>query len=320
MKTLSFEDVKTFLAPLVIEEDGVDGTFLTEDIRAFVQTYRQNHTYRLWHSLDLLLKHSPANRPLRILELGSTPYFFSALLLFHFNYEVIGSNVQAKIWPGTSKIIEKTIVKLRHPPTEQIKSFPVYIFNFELDEFPFDDSEFDVVLCMEVIEHLIYSPTHMLAEAHRVLKPGGTLLLSTPNSINLHKTFQLIRNRSIDFHYSAYGIYGRHNREFTKQELTTLLQDCDYVVNHLQLENVYFRFAAWPPNVLLYKLLLSLSYLPLPYLANKRDYIFLIATSTGTGNVTYSETLYQFPKIHHGATASKHPETGKSLGLNIAPR
>lgn len=45
---------------------------------------------------------------------------------------------------------------------------------------PFRDSEFDVVLCLEVIEHVIY-PEVTLTEIRRVLKPSGVLILTTPN-------------------------------------------------------------------------------------------------------------------------------------------
>lgn len=46
---------------------------------------------------------------------------------------------------------------------------------------PFADSEFDVVWSAEVIEHLI-DPVFSLEEARRVLKPGGRLVFTTPNS------------------------------------------------------------------------------------------------------------------------------------------
>jgi 2-polyprenyl-3-methyl-5-hydroxy-6-metoxy-1,4-benzoquinol methylase len=45
---------------------------------------------------------------------------------------------------------------------------------------PYDDASFDLVYSGEVIEH-IYNPDRMLEECWRVLKPGGLLLVSTPN-------------------------------------------------------------------------------------------------------------------------------------------
>jgi SAM-dependent methyltransferase len=53
--------------------------------------------------------------------------------------------------------------------------------NFEA-ELPFDDGEFAVVNLAQVIEHL-YDPDRLLDEIHRVLRPGGRLVLSTPNLV-----------------------------------------------------------------------------------------------------------------------------------------
>lgn len=45
---------------------------------------------------------------------------------------------------------------------------------------PFADRSFDIVYAAEVIEHLL-DPDLLLSEINRVLRPGGTLVLSTPN-------------------------------------------------------------------------------------------------------------------------------------------
>lgn len=50
---------------------------------------------------------------------------------------------------------------------------------------PFSDASFDAVLCTEVLEH-IPDPAETLREIHRVLKPGGKLLLTIPWSARFH--------------------------------------------------------------------------------------------------------------------------------------
>lgn len=45
---------------------------------------------------------------------------------------------------------------------------------------PFADNTFDVVWCSEVIEHLI-DPYFTVAEFKRILRPGGSLVMTTPN-------------------------------------------------------------------------------------------------------------------------------------------
>jgi methionine biosynthesis protein MetW len=50
----------------------------------------------------------------------------------------------------------------------------------DASELPFDDATFDVVVCVEVMEHL-FAPHEAAAEIRRVLRPGGRLVASAPN-------------------------------------------------------------------------------------------------------------------------------------------
>ncbi len=59
------------------------------------------------------------------------------------------------------------------------RGFEVAQANFE-SELPFADGEFSVVNLAQVIEHL-RDPDRLLEEIYRVLRPGGHLVLSTPN-------------------------------------------------------------------------------------------------------------------------------------------
>ena len=50
-------------------------------------------------------------------------------------------------------------------------------------DLPFEDASFDTVVCWEVLEHLPKtSEQRAFDEIHRVLRPGGTLYLSTPHA------------------------------------------------------------------------------------------------------------------------------------------
>jgi len=83
---------------------------------------------------------------------------------------------------------------------------------------PFKDGEFEQILCTEVLEHL-HTPEVAIGEMMRVLKPGGTLLLTTRFIFPIH-------DAPHDYYrYTKYGL--RHLfREWDivelKEEVTTL--------------------------------------------------------------------------------------------------
>ncbi len=88
-----------------------------------------------------------------------------------------------------------------------------------LDRLPFVDSSVDVVVNFQVIEHL-WDQGAFLAEVHRILRPGGTLLISTPNRI----TFSPGRDTPLN---------PFHTRELDAGELTEILVDARLEVDEL---------------------------------------------------------------------------------------
>jgi len=70
---------------------------------------------------------------------------------------------------------------------------------YEGRNFPVADASFDGVLCSQVLEH-VFEPEVFLAEIHRVLRPGGRLVLAVPFAWDEHEQPQ-------DFaRYSSFGL------------------------------------------------------------------------------------------------------------------
>jgi SAM-dependent methyltransferase len=53
---------------------------------------------------------------------------------------------------------------------------------------PYEDGSIDTIVCIEVIEH-IEDPFRLIREMHRILKPGGRLIVTTPNVLNANSRF-----------------------------------------------------------------------------------------------------------------------------------
>lgn len=56
---------------------------------------------------------------------------------------------------------------------------------------PFEDASFDAALCLEGVEHLV-DPTAFIAELSRVIRPGGHIVLSTPNVMNFYSRLHFL--------------------------------------------------------------------------------------------------------------------------------
>lgn len=104
------------------------------------------------------------------------------------------------------------------------KGIDVLMFDLERANFPFRDASFSYVICVEVIEHL-FSPHHCLKEVARILKPGGELVISTPNLVGLKNRFLFLMGRDpVRIWKSDARPYDRHVRLYAVNSLTDLLK------------------------------------------------------------------------------------------------
>jgi SAM-dependent methyltransferase len=167
----------------------------------------------------------------RILELGANPYYFTMLLRRYRGYEVELAN----FFTGQGEAVQRLVNGL----TGEAHEFKYLDFNIEEGEFPYPDGHFDGVVYCEILEHLVRDPIAVFAEIHRVLKPEGWLLLTTPNVARRQNVMRLKRGQNIYDPYSGYGPYGRHNREYTVGELQELLSNAGFVVDRILTRDLH---------------------------------------------------------------------------------
>jgi SAM-dependent methyltransferase len=121
-----------------------------------------------------------------------------------------------------------------------------------LEALPFPDASFDVVLCTQVVEHLL-DPARGFAELARVLAPGGCTIVTTDHRGNLvSRALDLPRSLAV----RVLGLRGRRipvtfpHRDFSRDELVRLARDAGLEAERTET----FRFTLqrpldWKPAV-----------------------------------------------------------------------
>jgi ubiquinone/menaquinone biosynthesis C-methylase UbiE len=115
----------------------------------------------------------------------------------------------------------------------------VNLSNGDLCRLPFTDHTFDKVILAEVLEHL-EDDRAGLAEAVRVTRPGGTIVISVPNANYpfcwdpINKTLETLFGTHVASGPLA-GIWAQHVRLYTLDGLATLVENAGLRVEETRL-------------------------------------------------------------------------------------
>ncbi|MBI9043086.1 MAG: class I SAM-dependent methyltransferase [Anaerolineaceae bacterium] len=95
----------------------------------------------------------------------------------------------------------------------------------DITDIPQPDQSFDVIMCVEVLEHLT-EPIKAIKEMARLLRPGGRLILTAPfNSLT---------------HFSPFFYYTGYSQNFYEY----FLNEFDFNIEEIQKNGNYFEYLA----------------------------------------------------------------------------
>ncbi len=136
--------------------------------------------------------------------------------------------------------------------TARERGIDAQIGNLE-ETLPFADEMFDLVFAGEIIEH-VYAIDALLTEIRRTLKPGGILVVTTPNLAAFGRRILLLLNRNPHIEISFKGDAAGHIRYFVKSTLCRLLEDHRFRITAFTSDVVNFnhsgtRASGWLASV-----------------------------------------------------------------------
>jgi glycosyltransferase involved in cell wall biosynthesis/SAM-dependent methyltransferase len=198
-----------------------------------LRAYVDAHLSRLARTLEITPPGSPAER---ILEMGTYMNLAPALR------KRLGYGEVRACYYG-----ELGIVEHREVTSSDGERFgcDIELFDAEKDVFPYPAEYFATVLCCELVEHLSVDPMHMMIEVNRILRPGGHLVLTTPNLASLRAISAILQgyNPGMFPQYIRPDAEGkidpRHSHEYTPFEVRLLLSDGGFEVCLLETGPFY---------------------------------------------------------------------------------
>jgi len=108
----------------------------------------------------------------------------------------------------------------------------------DLDEgIPYDKEFFDGVIATEVIEHL-HDPWKFMKELHRVLRPGGFCIITTPNILNIKSRLLFLKSGYFSWFEPKDFAESEHINPIPFWELFNISKNVGFKINGLKTNSV----------------------------------------------------------------------------------
>ena len=142
------------------------------------------------------------------------------------------------------------IERAKNRAKERLDRDNIHFYKCDADEgFPFNNSFFDAVSCIAVLEHVLNPPT-VVEEIHRILKPGGTFIVQVPNIAWLPYRIQLLLGKLPKTGGVYLGADWEHLHNFTQSTICQLLTEKGFAINTISCSGIFANYRRWWPSTL----------------------------------------------------------------------
>lgn len=166
--------------------------------------YLAEHLRRYVETINFMIPVTPGSK---VLDIGIFDGALDLLMKEHFSVSVSGIDLRT---PDNARW------------TERFSRLGIDFKFCDLlrEKIPYPDGTFDLATMCEVVEHLPALPNEILNEVRRVMKEGGTFILTSSNIASLYRRLRLLFGKSpISFF-----------RDYTPEELVYMLESAGFEV------------------------------------------------------------------------------------------
>lgn len=168
-----------------------------------------DNPYERWKTRLVRTLASSAPRGARVLDVGCG------------DGRLLGELASLGVRPLGVDLSEEAVAQARRRGVDAVRA------DVDGGALPIEDHAFDLVLCLDVLEHL-FAPDVLRDELRRAVAPGGRVVVAVPNGLNLFNRVAFLSGRHLDVMDKAHlasAPFSEHLRFFSLPVLERFLAD-----------------------------------------------------------------------------------------------